>query len=398
MTKLFNRTVDEMLTLKELKERLNLKRPLRIKYGVDVTAPFIHIGHAVNLWMMRELQGLGHKVIFLIGDFTTRIGDPTGKSETRPIIPEEEIEENAQEFIQQVSSILITDDDVFEIRRNSEWFDNMSTSHLISLLSMVTHARLISREMFQERIGNNKEIYMHELIYPVLQGYDSLMIEADLTIVGTDQLFNEMMGRFFQEKFSQPPQVIITTKITPGIDGKEKQSKSLGNYIALKDTPRDKFGKIMSVPDNLIMPYLEVYTMVPLEEIVVIRQSLEKGMINPRDTKLFLAEKIVERYHGTKIALHEKEFFVKTFSEKETPTDIPELTIREEKMNVLHLLKILFPDISNSECKRLIMQGAVDLNGDRLVDPVEVRKLETGDVIRVGKRNWRRLNIAKNPD
>ena len=371
----FKRTTDEIFTLEEFKQQLSLKRPLRIKYGVDVTAPFLHIGHAVNLWMMRELQDLGHKVIFLIGDFTTRIGDPTEKSETRPVIPEEEIEQNAKEFIRQVSLILRTDADVFEIRRNSEWFNRMNTSHFVSLLSMVTHARLISRDMFQDRIRANREIYMHELIYPILQGYDSVMIHSDLTIVGTDQLFNEMMGRFFQERLDQPPQVIITTKITPGIDGKEKQSKSLGNYIALEDNPRDKFGKIMSIPDNLIIPYLEVYTTVPLQEVTEIQSTLEKGSINPRDAKLFLAEKIVERYHGTDIATQEREFFIKTFSEKETPMDIPETTFQEEQMEILHLVKVLLSDTSSSQCRRLIVQGAVKINGNPVRDFREVRKL-----------------------
>jgi tyrosyl-tRNA synthetase len=390
----FKRTTDEIFTLEEFKKQLKLKRPLRIKYGVDVTAPFLHIGHAVNLWMMRELQDLGHKVVFLIGDFTTRIGDPTGKSETRPVISDEEIEQNAKKIIEQVGLILRTEPSALEIRRNSEWYNEMTASHFISLLTMFTHSRLISRDMFQERIKNNREIYMHELVYPVLQGYDSVMIESDLTIVGTDQLFNEMMGRFLQEKFGQPPQVIITTKITPGIDGKAKQSKSLGNYIALEDSPRNKFGKIMSIPDNLIVPYLEVYTTVPLTEIKKIGQLLNEGRMNPRDPKLFLAEKIVERYHGDKIATQEREFFIKVFSEREAPSDIPEVTISEGKMEILKLLNVLLPKASNSEYKRLISQGAVKINNESIQDFKRVVHLQSGDIIRIGRRRWWRLKIA----
>jgi len=310
----FERTTEEVFSLEEFKEKLKTKKQLIIKYGVDVTAPFLHLGHAVNLWMMRKLQEEGHKVIFLIGEFTTRIGDPTGRSDTRPVIPEEKIEKNAQEFIKQVSTILITDDpEVFEIRRNSEWFSKMSTAEFISLLSMVTHSRLISRDMFQKRIEEGKEIYMHELIYPILQGYDSVMLKSDLTIVGTDQLFNEMMGRFFQEKFGQEPQVIITTKITPGLDGKFKQSKSLGNYVAITDSPRDKFGKIMSLPDNLIIQWMEVYTTILLDKIEEYKIKMSSGEINPRDVKLELAKAIVERYHGREIAEKEKEWFLETF-------------------------------------------------------------------------------------
>ena len=250
----FSRTTDEIISLSEFEKKLKSGKKLRIKFGADVTAPFLHLGHAVNFWMMRELQELGHKVIFLIGDFTTKIGDPTGKTTTRKKISQEEIESNAKNFIEQVSQILITDnEELFEVKRNSDWFDNISSGELISLLSTVTHSRLISRDMFKKRIKNNHEIHMHEMIYPIIQGYDSVELESDITIVGSDQLFNEMMGRFFQEKHGQEPQVIITSKITAGLDGVNKQSKSLNNYIAITDTAKDKFGKIMSLPDKLII-------------------------------------------------------------------------------------------------------------------------------------------------
>ena len=227
------RTTEEIFSLDQLRERLNSKKKLTIKFGADVTASFLHLGHAVNLWMMRRFQEDGHKVIFLIGDFTTRIGDPTGKADTRPQIQRENIERDGQAFIEQIKNILITDDpEVFEVRKNSEWFDKMSVDKFLSLISLTTHSRLISRDMFQKRIQENKEIYTHELIYPILQGYDSFELDSDLTIVGSDQLFNEMMGKFYQEKFGQRPQTIITSKITPGLSGGPKQSKSLNNYVA----------------------------------------------------------------------------------------------------------------------------------------------------------------------
>src|SRR3989344_5937821 len=265
--KAFSRTTDEVLSLDEWKFLLSSGRQLRIKYGVDVTAPFLHIGHAVNLWLMRYLQECGHKVGFLIGDFTTRIGDPTGKSEARKEIPQKDIEKNAKDFIKQAGTVLLTKPAVFEIRRNSEWFGKMRVEEFIKLLAQTTHAKLIQRDMFQKRIAQNQEIHMHEMVYPILQGYDSYMLKSDLTIVGSDQLFNELMGRFYQERMGQAPQVVATTKITPGLDGVEKQSKSLGNYIALSDAPQEKFGKIMSMPDTLIGPYLVIYTEIPLEEI-----------------------------------------------------------------------------------------------------------------------------------
>jgi len=257
------RTTDQVFSLDELRGRLATGRPLRIKYGVDVTAPFLHIGHAVNLWMMRLFQEHGHKVVFLIGDFTTQIGDPTGKDKRRIVPSEADIQRNAEEFLRQVGQVLLTDDDVFEVRRNSEWWGRMGVGEFLTLVAQITHARLVERDMFQKRIAEHVEIHMHEMLYPILQGYDSVMLESDLTIVGSDQLFNEMMGRLYQERAGQAPQVVLTTQITPGTDGKEKQSKSLGNYIALADTPRDKFGKAMSIPDELVGPYVTVYTDLP---------------------------------------------------------------------------------------------------------------------------------------
>jgi tyrosyl-tRNA synthetase len=387
----FSRTTDEIFSLDEFRTRLKWGKPLRIKYGVDVTAPFLHIGHAVNLWLMRELQELGHKVVFLIGDFTTTIGDPTGKSKTRPGITEADIKRNSQEFITQASKVLLTKPDVFEVRRNSEWFNKMNVAEFVSLLSIVTYKRLISRDMFQKRIENDSDIYLHEMIYPVMQGYDSVMVDSDLTIVGTDQLFNEMMGRFFQEKAGQNPQVIITTKITPGIDGKEKQSKSLGNYIAISDTPRIQFGKIMSIPDSLIVPYMEVYTTLPLTRVEEVKQELLKSDVNPMVHKLELAVALVERYYGVDTALLEREWFMHTFSKRETPDEMPVVRVAERYATLLQLLILCLPGESTSTIRRLIQQGAVEIGGVRLQDANARLDITSGFVLKCGKRSWFRI-------
>jgi len=383
----FARTTEEVYNLDEFKERLEGSRPLKIKYGVDLTAPFLHIGHAVNLWMMREMQEHGHIVQFLLGDFTTRIGDPTGRSKTRPEISQEAIEQNAQDFIKQVSAVLLTDPAVFHIRRNSEWFGNMPAHEFLRLLSMVTHSKLIARDMFQRRIQNGEEIYMHEMLYPVVQGYDSKMLESDLTIVGTDQLFNELMGRFFQERFDQKPQVVMTTKITPGTDGIEKQSKSLGNYIALADTPRDKFGKVMSIPDGLIRSYFEVYTLVDLAELEPLRAA---QIPDPMSWKRRLAREIVARYHGAEVGAAEEAWFTNTISNKNAPADAPQVKL-DAPITWLDWLRKQLPDRSANDLRRLIQQGGVQIDGEKVVSPTAMVEFKGEGVVKVGKLNWFRL-------
>ena len=356
-----SRTTEEVFSIKELTELLDSGKKLRIKYGVDVTAPTLHIGHAVNLWMMRKLQDLGHKVIFLIGDFTTSIGDPTGKNALRPIIAKEEIEKNLEEFIKQAKMVLRFDDpELIEVRRNSEWFGEMPTSEFLNKLMLVTHAKLISRDMFRDRIDKGDDIYMHELIYPILQGWDSVELESDLTIIGTDQLFNEMLGRFFQEKSGQKPQVIMTTKITPGIDGRAKQSKSIGNYIGLAHSSREKFGRVMSIPDNLVESYFIVYTDIP---DATIAKFISEG---PMPAKLNLATEIVRRYHGDEVAKSEKDWFIKTFSDKQSPDDMPEVTA-SKTTNLTDLIKkCIGKSESNASVRRLIDQGAVSIDSTKV--------------------------------
>lgn len=391
----FERTSEEWFSLEEFQRLMRSGRQLRIKYGVDVTAPFLHLGHAVNLWMMRKMQDLGHKVIFLIGDFTTTIGDPTGRNKLRPIIPPEEIEANAQAFIEQARMVLRFDDPhLLEIRRNSEWYKDMPVQELLRLLSMITHSRLIARDMFQLRLKQGLDIHMHELLYPVLQGYDSFALDSDLTIIGSDQLFNELMGRFYQEHLGQSPQVVITTKITPGIDGKAKQSKSLGNYIGLGHSPRDKFGRTMKLPDSLIVTYFEIYTDIPMIDVEEIGQRVEQ---EPMQCKLRLAYEIVKRYHGKEVAEQEFFWFQETFSARQTPEDIPEMTLERGIQTPLELLKLFFNgQKSNRELRRLCEQGGVSRNEEVLRQPEQMLELRDGDVFRVGKRTWFRVRVSGN--
>lgn len=388
----FARTTDEMFAPEEFRSLLASGRQLRIKYGVDVTAPYLHTGHAVNLWMMRALQDMGHRVIFLIGDFTTGIGDPTGRDLMRPVLPREEITRNAEAFIEQARMVLRFDEpELLEIRRNSEWYEQISATELLRMFSMITHARLISRDMFQARIQQGREIHMHEMLYPVLQGHDSVVLQSDLTIIGSDQLFNEMLGRFYQERSGQAPQVIITSKITPGLDGKAKQSKSLDNYIGLGHSPREKFGRTMTLPDGLIVTYLEVYTDVPLAEIARVEAQLAA---DPMRAKLFLAREIVKRYHGAEVADQEQEWFLETFSQRTVPSDIPEIQFAVGELSAFEVVKRFFgARKSNSEIRRLFEQGAIAHNGQRIKQGEQMVEVRQGDEWRVGKRTWFRVDV-----
>ncbi|MEI8407900.1 MULTISPECIES: tyrosine--tRNA ligase [unclassified Kribbella] len=388
------RTTDDVIGESELLERLASGRPLRIKYGVDCTAPDLHLGHAVNLWMMRQLQDLGHRVVFLLGDLTTRVGDPTGRTETRPVLTPAQIEANAQSFLEQVSIVLRTDPEVFEVRRNSEWYDGMRVAELLGLFGQVTQAQLMARDMFRERVAAGREIVVHELVYPVLQGYDSFAMQSDLTIVGSDQLFNEQLGRHFQQRLGAPPQVVLTTTITPGLDGRAKQSKSLKNYVALTDTPRDKFGKLMSIPDSLVESYARVYTELPLDTVAALASAAAVGGPPARDAKLRLAAAVVTRYHGAGTARTELDAFTQTFTAGQQPTDIPEILVPASAATVLDLLQAARPTDSKSTLRRLIRQGAVTINGTRANDPDQTVPLTPDVLLKSGRRTWHRIRQA----
>lgn len=390
----FTRGVADIVTKSELEKLLDSRTPLRVKHGIDATSPELHLGHAANLWKLRQLQEAGHKAVILLGDVTTRIGDPTGKSKTRPALSKSDIQKNIRAIEKQIKSILLTNPRVCEIRKSSEWYGKMTMADFLDLLAAVTHARLIERDMFRERIKKGEQIFMHELVYPILQGYDSVMLRSDMTVIGSDQLFNEHMGRFFQERRGLRPQVIVALKILPGLEGKEKMSKSLGNYIGLEDTPRDKFGKAMRIPDELIGSYLEVYTDVPMEDMRGIQTKLASG-INPRDAKLVLAEAIVRRYHGTAIAEKEREYFLHVFSKKQISGDIEILEIRTQSpWKLARIIREADNSFSQSQIFRLIAQGAITIDGVRKTDRHEMVTLREGSILRIGPK---KLFKIKNP-
>lgn len=385
-SEIFRRGVADIVTREELSSRLRAGEKLRIKHGIDATAGELHLGHAASLWKIRALQEAGHKAVILFGDITTRIGDPTGKAKARPVLSPDEIKKNIRSIKKQVESILLAGQDVYETHLSSEWYARMRAPEFIQLLSLVTYARLVERDMFRERIRSRAEIFMHELIYPILQGFDSVKLKSDCTVIGQDQLFNEHMGRFFQEKFGQPPQSIIALSILPGLDGGEKMSKSLGNYIGLLDSPQDKFGKAMRLGDAFIIPYLKHYTAVPLVQIRSKEADLARGK-NPMEAKLFFAEELVKRYHGAKMARKERERFLAVFSRKEMPQDIPVVKIPHGPYLLLDLLSRLKLARSKSEARRLCREGAVEVDGRVVKDPKRPFNVAgRGITIRVGKR------------
>ena len=342
------------------------------------------------LWKIRALQDAGHKAVIILGEFTTRIGDPTGRDASRPILTSAMIRHNAAVIKKQLGMILRTDAAHFEFRSNAEWHGKMREWDFLNLCAMVTHARLIERDMFQARMRHGKEIAMTEMLYPILQGYDSMAIKSDMTIIGSDQLFNEHFGRFFQEKFGQSPQAIVSLKILPGLDGGAKMSKSLGNYIALNDTPQDKFGKAMRLIDTLIVPYLEVYTDVAMDDIRRVEQELGAGS-NPRDAKLLFAEALVRRYHGAAAGRKEHGRFMATFSEGRTPEEMPEIVVAEGELSGVDLLMRLGLAPSRAEARRLIAQKSVEVGGVIVENSSSMMGIKKGMVVRVGKRRFVRV-------
>lgn len=385
----FTRGVEDIVTKDELSSLLKSGRKLRIKHGIDATSADLHLGHAANLWKIRELQEAGHKAVILLGDVTTQIGDPTGKSKTRPALSEKEILSNVKSIEAELKKILKTSTSLFEVHKSSEWYKKLSTPAFLKLLSMVTHARLIERDMFQRRAKEGEEVTMSEAVYPVLQGYDSVMLKADMTIIGSDQLFNEHMGRHFQQKLGQKPQVIMTLKILPGLDGGPKMSKSLGNYISLNDSPNDKFGKAMRLRDELIISYLEAYTDTPVNEILEKEKEIKEGK-NPMAAKIFFAESLVARYHGKEAAKKERERFHKIFSERKLE-DIPEVKLSPGSYTPAELILKLQLAASKSDARRLVEQGAVEIDGNVISNPSQSLEVSKGAVVRVGKKRFAKI-------
>ncbi len=389
LNNLLNRGVEDIIVKKELEKKLQAGKKLRVKLGIDPTGSDLHIGHAVVLKKLREFQELGHQVIFLIGDYTARIGDPTGKSETRKMLSEEEIQSNMKQYIEQASKIL--DIDNVEIRHNSEWFAKMSMGEILEINSLKTVNQMLQREDFKNRINNEQDISITELMYPIMQGYDSVMLESDVELGGTDQLFNMLVGRDLQKKLEcKTIQNIITVPILEGLDGVEKMSKSLNNFIGLTESPQEIFGKTMSIPDSLITKYFELATTVPLEQIQQEKKELKTGK-NPRDSKVALAKAIVTIYHDQESANHAEKEFIEIFKKKGLPDDIEKKQMKGDKWNIVELLAENKMVSSNSEARRLIQGGAIKVNGEKVTSHEAEIDISEEIILQAGKRKFLKI-------
>lgn len=385
------RGADEVLVESELRTKLARGKPLNIKAGFDPTAPDLHLGHTVLINKLRQFQLLGHHIMFLIGDFTGMIGDPSGKSATRPALTAEEIQENAKSYKEQVFKIL--DPDLTEICFNSSWHEKMTSTDMIKLASRHTVARMLERDDFSKRFKNNQPISIHEFLYPLVQGYDSVAMEADVELGGTDQKFNLLVGRELQRSGGLEPQITLTMPILEGLDGVQKMSKSLKNYIAVNDAPNDMFGKLMSISDDLMWRYFELLSFRPLSEITGFKQSMEEGK-NPRDLKFLLATEIIARFHDTTSAIRAREAFIARFAKGATPDEMPEVTIKQgSTVGVAAMLKLAGLTSSISDSFRMIEQGAVKLDGIKVED--KGLQVDTGVVVvaQVGKRKFVRITM-----
>ncbi len=384
---------EELLLESELVKKLELGRPLRIKAGFDPTAPDLHLGHTVLLNKMRQLQDLGHHALFLIGDFTGMIGDPTGKNATRPPLTREQVLANAQSYKEQVFKVL--DPARTEVVFNSTWMDKFSAVDLIRLAATHTVAQMLERDDFSKRYKANQPIAIHEFIYPLVQGYDSVALKADIELGGTDQKFNLLMGRELQKHFGQPAQCVLTMPLLEGLDGVNKMSKSLGNYIGVTDTPQEMFGKLMSVSDDLMWRYLELLSFRSLAQIEHWRAEVNDGR-NPRDIKVMLAQEIVARFHTLKAAEDALAEFEARFQKGVLPDDMPEISVASADGNIgiAQMLKQAGLVASTSEALRMIDQGGVKLDGEKISDKALQLKAGAVVVAQVGKRKFGRVNIS----
>ena len=376
----------DLVTEGELLERLKEGRPLRVKLGVDPSRPDLHLGHMVVLRKLRQFQDLGHHVILIIGDFTGMIGDPSGRNETRPMLSEEEIKENAKTYAEQAFKVL--DPEKTELRYNSEWLGKMTFADVIKLAAKYTVARMLERDDFSKRFKEGIPISISEFLYPLAQAMDSVAINADVELGGTDQLFNLLVGRKIMEEHGLKPQIVMTMPLIEGTDGKQKMSKSYGNYIAFNDSPKDMFGKLMSIPDDLIIKYMRLLTDIPREKIDEYERAMREKRINPRDVKMELAHWITAFFHGKEVADKEKEEFIRVFSKKELPDEMPEISF-EKGEKLVDLLVRIGAAPSKSEAKRLIKQGAVKLEGEKITDINAL--VEKPGVLKVGKRKFYKL-------
>lgn len=387
------RGVDEILPEEDLIEKLKSGKTLTIKAGFDPTAPDLHLGHTVLINKLRTFQQLGHKVVFLIGDFTGLIGDPTGKNVTRKPLSKEQVLENAKTYQEQVFKIL--DEDKTEIRFNSEWMDGLGAAGMIKLAASQTVARMLERDDFKKRYNNGQPIAIHEFLYPLVQGWDSVALESDVELGGTDQRFNLLMGRELQKEQGQKQQSIVMVPLLEGLDGVQKMSKSLNNYIGITDAPNDMFGKVMSISDDLMWRYYDLLSFRPLEEIAELKTRVANGE-NPRDIKIMLAKEIIARFHDDAAAEGAHQDFIQRFQKNAIPDDMPELEIAlsDEGIAIGNLLKEANLVGSTSDAMRMIKQGAVKINGDKVEDTRLVIIEKGENVYQVGKRKFARITLA----
>ncbi len=394
----FRRGAAEIITEEDLVARLRQKERLRVKLGVDPSAPDLHLGHTVPLRKLKHLQDAGHEIVFLIGDFTGRIGDPSGRSETRRQLTEEEIATNAETYKAQAFRIL--DPELTVVDCNSQWLSIMTFADVIHLAAQYTVARMLEREDFGNRYRAGQPIGIHEFMYPLMQGYDSVALESDVEIGGTDQKFNLLVGRQLQREWGQCQQVCLTLPILEGLDGVQKMSKSLGNHVGILEAPPEMYGKLMSLPDHLIIRYFELLTDVPMERVREMSGALERDDVNPRDLKMELAYTLTELYHGEEGARQARDYFAAVFQKGQLPQDIPEVDIRKELHQegpvwVIRLLVELGFAASNSEARRLLQQGSVRVDGERMQDLESELELKPGMLVQVGKRRLARLRLAE---
>ena len=386
---LIKRGIDEVLTEDDLVSKLKSKKQLTVKVGFDPTAPDLHLGHTVILNKMRHFQDLGHKVVFLIGDFTGRIGDPSGKNKTRPSLDKEELEKNAKTYSDQVFKIL--NKDLTDIRFNSEWCEDLGADGIIGLASKYNLGRMLERDDFSKRYKANQQIAIHEFLYPLIQAYDSIALNADVEMGGTDQKFNLLVGRELQRAFDQEPQVCITLPILEGLDGINKMSKSLDNYVGINEDPDEMFGKIMSISDDLMWRWFELLSFRPINEVNELKKEVKSGM-NPRDTKILLAEEIIERFHSKEDAENAKKTFLDRFQKGAKPKDIETFSISlDDDIAIGNLLKESGLVQSTSEAMRLVKQGAVKINDKKIDDPKLSIEKNQELLVQVGKRRFLKI-------
>ncbi|QIV79028.1 tyrosine--tRNA ligase [Fervidobacterium pennivorans subsp. shakshaketiis] len=389
--KILKRNCVDLVSEEELLERLKSGRPLRVKLGVDPSRPDLHLGHAVVLKKLKQFQDLGHQVVLIIGDFTAMIGDPSGRNTTRPMLSREEVLQNAKTYAEQ--AFMILDKDKTEIRYNNEWLGRMTFADVVKLASKYTVARMLEREDFAKRYAEGTPISISEFLYPLAQAYDSVAIQADVELGGTDQLFNLMVGRKIQEEYGQQPQIVMTMPIIEGTDGKLKMSKSYGNYVGFTDEPKDMYGKIMSIPDELIVKYARLLTDADEDFLSKMEKEINEKTVNPRDYKMWLAREIVRQFHGEHAAKEAEEYFVTVFQKKEIPDEMPEKVVEPGEYNIVELLFNLGIG-TKSEIKRLIMQGGVYWDNSRIDNFKTTVSVVSEHILRVGKRLF--IKIAAN--